>query len=332
MPLNDSRRGFRRAIHLHFAAVTLCLSACSAKMGAWEENRDSGQLCLGERIASLPTTYANGNLVVGASIGGHPVRFILDTGTELTTVTPWVVEHFSLPKIQGQAVVTRGVAGSFSANGVRLSNMSLGPVSLDEQLAAVAPLPKLSPTIQNVIGVLGMDVLARFGIIFDLRNNKITLYRGGKCTLRSVINTIGFNVVPYHRGMKGTILLSAVLNGVEIPATLDTGATISAVNIPGAIKSGASVGSIGTDKVSGARGFGGSAINVYLHIFEEFRVGAETLNKKLLAIGDFSVGAARETPEVLLGLDFLKERQFIVPSEAGFLYTAISIDEIPAHE
>lgn len=101
--------------------------------------------------------------VVPVYINGHgPYRFLLDTGSAISSVSKRLAKTLNLPDT-GSTKQVRGVVSSTRIPLVRVKRWKLGPVKLAaERIGAISISG--SGTGANVIaGLLGSDELKRFG-------------------------------------------------------------------------------------------------------------------------------------------------------------------------
>jgi predicted aspartyl protease len=99
--------------------------------------------------------------LVNACIDGHAYPFVLDTGAGQSTIDAGLARRLHLPDA-GQTTVFAGVGCTGTAQPVSVANWSLEGVDLSPQDLTAATLPQIGGRGEPV-GLLGSDVLARFG-------------------------------------------------------------------------------------------------------------------------------------------------------------------------
>lgn len=117
----------------------------------------------------LPLERRGNTLHVNASLGGRPLRMLVDTGASTTAITRERVRDVgAIPT--GQRVRVRTASGVVESEVHRVDGLSVGGVELDSLNVLVldGPLP------QGVDGLLGMDVIDRFS---DLPGTGVPLPR-----------------------------------------------------------------------------------------------------------------------------------------------------------
>jgi hypothetical protein len=118
-------------------------------------------------VASVPLRFMNRHQIVLAVSINHsgPYNFLLDTGTQVTTVDPSLVAELHLQP-RGAAVVA-GVGSLQSASYAQLDLLEVGSQSVAGQKALVYDLRGLYSFDPHIRGVLGEDFLEHFDVLID---------------------------------------------------------------------------------------------------------------------------------------------------------------------
>jgi hypothetical protein len=178
--------------------------------------------------------------------GAGPYRFVLDTGSSVSLVTPAIATRLHLPAA-GPARQAAGVACSPTVGIARMSAWTLEGVPLGPQTVAVYAVPELL-TGERFDGIIGSDVLSRFGTVrLDYRDRTLVL-DGPEGPAPAGISTVpmGRGAVPaaLARGRQVSVSATVVHDGaatamfvpVELgsagtqPFLVDTGARASLVS------------------------------------------------------------------------------------------------------
>lgn len=116
----------------------------------------------GNRLVPMTITHpGSGTLaLVPVAIGGQgPMMFVLDTGSSNSVVDRGVAQRLSLPPA-GKAQRAAGVSCATTTQPVRVATWQVGAVDLPAQ-----DLDSIELAIPGLTGLLGSDVLYRFGTI-----------------------------------------------------------------------------------------------------------------------------------------------------------------------
>lgn len=129
-------------------------------------------------VASVPLLLASHNqVIVGVSVNhAGPYNFLLDTGTEVTMLSPSLAAELHL-NLQGKALVT-GVGGVvFNATGslAQLDLVEVGSHSVAHQRAVIYDFHNPHFSDLRVRGILGEDFLGQFDMLIDYAGGRLCL-------------------------------------------------------------------------------------------------------------------------------------------------------------
>jgi len=134
----------------------------TAPTAAAGEHGGTELAALGNRLVPMTIVHpGSGTLaLVPVTIGGQgPMKFVLDTGSSSSVVDRSVAQRLSLPPA-GKARRAAGVACATTMQPVRVATWQVGAVDLPAQ-----NLDSIALAIPGLTGLLGSDVLYRFGTI-----------------------------------------------------------------------------------------------------------------------------------------------------------------------
>lgn len=251
-----------------------------------------------------------GHLVTQVQIAGHGEQlFVVDTGASASAVYAHARTRMGLAAEPGSQIEMHGAGGSQTIQRYRLPRLSVAGVDADRLL--VSGLPDGIQHGEEVMGVLGRDVLGRHLVEFDLASERIGLYQSGK--LPPSIR--GWNEVPIRLMPRvGLVMLDVVLDGTQVTAVLDTGARKSFMNWRAARAAGVtSQEKLGKKKAAG--GATRHAVPYRLRKFDAIAIGATRFRSRELAISDLPVFAPigmDQSPAMIVGLDLLGDRRFVI--------------------
>ena len=108
----------------------------------------------------------------GVYLNGHgPYQFLLDTGTTLNHLDPWLARSIGLkPTFQSPLLSATGAISVGGADGIEVT---LDPVRADDQTFLFGGLDTIQRSLPDVQGVLGQAFLSRFDYLLDLRGKRI---------------------------------------------------------------------------------------------------------------------------------------------------------------
>jgi Aspartyl protease len=137
----------------------------------------TGGVPMGQRSVKLVviTTPDHSTMaLVPVRINGRgPYPFAVDTGASSSLIDTGLAQKLGLPD-QGTTGLLSGVAGSAHGEKTRLSDWSIGGVRLPS--APIAALRLAGPGGKGPVGLLGSDVLSRFGkVALDYEHSRLVL-------------------------------------------------------------------------------------------------------------------------------------------------------------
>ena len=129
---------------------------------------------LSGRSQAAPVTVPfkrEGNLIIVEALVNHsaPVRFILDTGAEISTLPRSAAGLLGLDPLGGVLITMTGMGGSREVPLVELSNISLGEAEVSNLDVALSDTP-LKDT-----GLLGADFLLDYKVNIRYAENQVVL-------------------------------------------------------------------------------------------------------------------------------------------------------------
>jgi predicted aspartyl protease len=116
-----------------------------------------------------------GVMLIRAEVNGNPATLILDTGSNLTTISSRFVD-VAIPPLRDKVSTQKG--SGFSGTGVfTRASLKVGPVVWRDHRILAMDTKEISKSLgENVDGLLGMDFLNEFEIVVvDLRQHKLIL-------------------------------------------------------------------------------------------------------------------------------------------------------------
>jgi len=226
--------------------------------------------------------------------GAGPFDFMIDTGSQATAVTHEINASLSLNPLGTATLV--GMASERSVNIVEVEKLQVGRHEVFDLVA-----PVLSRTHVGADGIIGLDSLQDFRVLFDFREETIAVEEVSSKRL----GRRGFEIVVRAKQKLGQLLITdAIVEGVRATVIIDTGAQASLANI--ALKDRIRARreeEITTTDVNGVSMVG------ELSIVRSLTIEGLSLTNVPLAFADapaFEALGLKDTPVLSLGMQHLK--------------------------
>lgn len=284
-------------------AVTL-LSSCSSSLSPYggsslPEPLSGCSASAGTPAVPLTLSHVDGGTIpfVPVCVDGHgPYLFVLDTGAATSIVDTQLADALHLPTASSTPT-SAGVGCVGTDRRVAIQSWLVGSVALDGQAVLEADIPGFGLS-RSPAGVLGSDVLSRFGAVrIDYRSKLLTVLapEGSPPTYTSILRaTIPLQTPPpllVHRTPR-PVFLTVLKSPAHVLATtttefgthpssaflIDTGAGISSVEPSSARALG--LPAVGSGVTSANIGCAGSADQVRSG---QWSIGAVDLEARSLA-------------------------------------------------
>jgi predicted aspartyl protease len=261
---------------------------------------------------------SKGHLATEVELDGHgKVLFVVDTAASASAIYAPARARFGLEADPALRITLQGAGGAQTIDRFRLPPLQIAGRRFDDLV--VAGLPSGVKHGDEVMGILGQDVLARHVVELDIPEQRITLHPAGQ----TPASARGWTEVPAGRiEGPGFTTVSVRLAGQPVRAVLDTGARRSFINWAAARAAGVTPQTPGLLR---AETRGGATQHGFA--YDRFRFDAVALEPLApaaveLAIGDLPVFGAlgmAAAPAMILGLDVLGERRIVLDAAGGRL-------------
>lgn len=264
-------------------------------------------LAASQPLEILPT----GHPVVLVRIdGGAPKRFVIDTAASMTTIMPKL--RAQMPDLVARPSVDPidGAAGQ--------SDVETAIVRQVEVAGHIFPAPTLmllppGPTDHlDVDGILGADMIADFVVELDMPGRRWRMTpKVAPGMLEGLLATVPF-ILDDMRAPR----LQIALDGVEVPAILDTGARGTIMNWAAARAIGITPDSPGVVKAADIKGATNHAMPSVEVPITALTIGEATVQGRKVRIADLPIfkvlGFTLEQPAVILGIDMFADRRLVI--------------------
>lgn len=166
-------------------------------------------------LVKIPFELVNGLVVVSAAINGDTGNFVLDTGSPVVVVNPKNVEGLQ-PGNSQQNYAFRGQP-------VKVKHFSWAGIERESMDALAMDMTHLENASQRKIhGVIGYEVLSKYELMFDCRNQVLLLYEPHK----SWVHEVQAPLFSFRFQMRDQLpVVKARIGGKKVHLGLDTGGT-----------------------------------------------------------------------------------------------------------
>ena len=266
----------------------------------------------------------SGHPVVQVSLDGSaPRRFVIDTAASTTTILPGL--RARMPGLVARKS-EQPLNGASGATDIEMSKIDRLTVEgrdfsgVDMILLPPSPVDGLS-----VDGILGADVIADFVVELDMPSRS---WRMVPKLDPAMIAGMAASL-PFTLDDQRAPRLTIKINGVEVPAVLDTGARGTILNWAAARAIGLTPETpdlAAASDVKGASNHGTASVKT--------RLDTVTMDKAIVSgpevrIADLSVfqvvGFKADQPAVILGINMFADRRFVIDHPGGRLYVSDAI-------
>lgn len=285
---------------------------------------------------TLPLRRDLGNhLEVAARINGHPGRFLLDTGAQISVVHRGSLRRFGLTAVKTSVRVYGAVGGPGEQIQAALAaNVQVGPCAASPFLLGVSDLSTLNDGRQrggagNFDGIIGADLLQSFDFVIDcgspqlfVRNVGGTAAAAAHPELGALLRGHDFAEVPMKRVSISDFEVIADINRRRAVMLVDTGAAVTLLDRELSRRAG--VEARRTNLTVG--GAGGGRQRIAIGIIKNLRMSSFRAPMALFALSDLTaVGAelaenGRPPLDGYLGSDFLRNKRAIIDCARMRLY------------
>jgi predicted aspartyl protease len=285
-----------------------CFVACSLIISSSAQAE-----CRLDRAASLPLRLEQ-HPVVQASINGHLIPMLVDTGAQRSSITPETYSALGLERNSNRRARVNTVAGHEISQDAFIQTLKIGDLDFSERGVLVIPLGRSeSGPDHRAGGVLGADLIDKFDIEFDFPRATMTLFRPSHCAMPPWTGpylTIPIKVLPDR-----LVFFPVTLNDHRLTAVFDTGSQGETVLQTSAKRIGISdVELAGDPSANGTAA--GQRYAIRRHRFQSFHIGDDTFHNITLDVADFNQAGV----DMLVGLDYMRKRRFFLSYSTQALF------------
>jgi hypothetical protein len=268
-----------------------------------------------ERMEVLPS----GHPVAEVEIAGTgSKRFIIDTAASRTAILPRL--RSAMPAVAARPAdqPLNGASGETKIDLMTLDSLGIaGRASRNVEAVVLPPSPVDA---LGVDGVLGTDVFGNWVVEMDMVGRRWDIHSQSDPGLVAGL----LPPVPMTLDAQLTARIEVRIDGVPIQAVLDTGARGSIMNWAAARALGLTPESPGLAPATPVKGVSQHGTQSFTASFASLRVGEAVVEKPKVRIADLPVfgvlGFGQDEPVMILGIDMLADRRFVVDYPAKQLH------------
>ena len=303
----------------------LCCCALPGMAQAQSNADDSAPHCKYVKLSALPVSFASATSSpeIDGSIDASPVRLLVDTGADQTSLYRSRIEALDLPLRHLNAYAT-GVGGEAAQYGVLLQELSIGAIHGGRRMVKVLDDGGRK---SRVSGLVGADFLFQQDLEISYATRQISFFHPLNCDAAFLAYwNPDASVVPF--GPMATTeskpWFFVEVNGQKLRAIIDSGAWRTMIDRAAAARAGITESSPGVIKVPGrVTGIGKHELDTWSASFDSVTIGAETIRHSRIIVADLYDSIMRDAPsarqaervgqlpEILLGADFLKSHRVL---------------------
>ena len=295
-------------------AAALLLAACAASPPP------GSAACVPKPLAVLPVLARGGQPTVDVGLDGQPVVMILDLGSQKTVLADATADRLHLERDPSALPNITGIGGSGMRWAATARRLTIGGLTLDDERMEVAQM-KVGTAKQAIDGALGLDVLLKYDIDWDLPNRRVTLNAPSGCdgppaewSAPAVEAPLRHPIGLAAYGRQSKLLLIPVrVDDRPMIALLDTGAAFSMINVAAAaalepVRAG--------DRSIQMSGMGAGSPVGTIHRFRSVTVAGETFPDVPMVIGPVPTGIG----DMILSVGFMARHRAWLPAGGGAIW------------
>lgn len=203
----------------------LTLLALSITPAAYASDAGMPTCALKEAASLNVELSSNGAVLIPVSINGTTVHMILDTSAPASVIEQTAAERLLLgrhivplrtPDLSyGRARIDEyTVVAEFTLGGLTFRNLQL--------LMLPRPRDGSPGYVEDIVGIIGMDLFRNVDIELDLAHDKVNLFTTDHCPDADVYWADRYDAVPVKRGALGNVYFIMELEGKKLETSLQT--------------------------------------------------------------------------------------------------------------
>jgi predicted aspartyl protease len=258
------------------------------------------------------TSDEDGRVNVPATVDGHAVNLLVDTGGGMSMLSQLAVSMLGLHGITARRLTMELYGGEASHRYVIARDVGLGGADLHPAPFFIAPDERFRP---GTSGALGADLLQRYDVELDFANGRLKLFSKNSCPGHAAYWTKGpFARIPFVFDRDRHIRIPVQLDGRDMLAQLDTGAERTIGSLEDI------TGDFGVDDIESILGTDGRA-RIYRYPFKLLTFeGVNVYNPDILLLPNKISRMPPGERELIIGMSILRRLHLYIAYGEGALY------------
>jgi predicted aspartyl protease len=280
-------------------------------------------------LAVIPyKVTSEGALTIDVLVNGRgPYPFIVDTGATLTIVFENLARRAELARVDRPALRVLSISGAKTFEPFKIGDLFAGALLAEDHVGVVLEdwdFPRETPA-----GIIGLDILEKFAVAFDVRNRTLSFYEhdGLPPELTSRMRKTPIRLRRFDITGAELYTTRGRINGEQIEFILDLGISTTLINFAAgdAILANSLIVSAGRTTTTGTRleDVFDDRTRVNAGVFRTVSVGRRSWQHKVLWVYDaplFDELGVQRLAYGLLGADLLASRDFAIDFKEERLY------------
>ena len=293
--------------------LSCLLAACAA------QHPPSVAACSMDKVAELPVRIVGGAVMIPASINHTAVQMELDTGAEMTTVTPSAASELRLPPDARRRTLVHATGGDVTSRNQIVWNFEVGHQLWQDQSFTLVDLARTLHEDPPVAGLLGADLLSEFDVELDLPHGRMALWEVHDCAGDFAWPDVPHYRLELQRHPPNKLVTQVRVQGQTLTALIDWGANATMMTDAAAARLGVTPDMLNHDPSGHQNGADRREGVVHLHQFTDVQIGPEHFHLLRMQVAPIHVRDA----DALLGIDYARRRRLWLSYATGQMFVAL---------